>query len=268
MNTTLILTAHNCFRPPAVLQHVREKLASGGSVVMATRDHPDTLPDSPELAALNADDWDSLLTSPGNLVVLDNLRFRDCQGRVFERWTEVGWEQQPVKLIERLLLKLTQTTDSLILVSDDDSISGAWRAWFEQQTFQIEKHVGHPARYWGMRDRNGERIRLDEDALQKRLDPDGARRFECEVVAPEQETLFALLAEYTTIRYDYRNPADPRWLNNNDDKLREMIITYAKHADPRDLLEAMETLYDLISEHVDFTKPRSGGNGEDQLLRS
>jgi len=267
MKMTLILTAHNCFRPPGVLQEVRQQLENGGSVLMATRDHPDTLPDSPEFTAVNADDWEAALDSPNGLTVLDNLRFRDCQGRIFERWCEVGWDRQAIKVMEQFLHKLAHPAASLILVSDDDSISEAWRAWFEYRKFQIRKQVGHAARFWGLRAPHGEPVRLDREALQTRLDPGACRSFECEVIAPEQETLLALMAEYTTTRYDYRNPADPRWLNTSDEKIREIVTTYSRQADPRDLLEAMETLYDVISEYVDFRKPRRDGNGNDRLAR-
>lgn len=260
MKTTLILTAANCFRPPAVLELVREQLASGGSVAMATRDHPDTLPETPEFTAVEAEDWDAVVKQRASLVVLDNLRFRDCRGRVFERWAGTGWEEQPLRVIEQFVMELSHA-DSLILVSSDDSVSEAWRGWLERHNIGIEKHGGARARYWNMLGRDGQTLRLGENALQKRLEPGACRRLECEVVDPEQETLMALMAEYTTVRYDYRNPADPRWLNTHDDGIRKIIGGHARQAcdsNPYFLLEALETLYDVVSEYVDFTKPMTG----------
>ncbi|MYB33550.1 MAG: hypothetical protein F4X92_00165 [Gammaproteobacteria bacterium] len=255
MKMTLILTAPNCFRPPAVMEHVQDVLQTGGSVAMATRDHPDTLPDWPEFTAVDADDWDALSRNPSSLTVLDNLRFRDCRGQVFERWSGAGWEELPVRDIEQLVLGLSHPAESLMLVSGDDAVSGAWRGWLEQHSIGIERHVGHRARYWSMRGRDGQTLRLDGNLLQKRLEPDACRGLDVEIVAPEQETLLAMMAEYTSIRYDYRNPADPRWLNASGEGIREIIGAHAGQANPAFLLEALETLYDFVSEHVDFRQP-------------
>lgn len=260
MQATLILTARDCFRPPAVMEHARTRLASGGSVAMATRDHPDTLPDFPEFAAVGADDWEAVLQHPPSLAVLDNLRFRDCRGQVFERWSETGWQEVPAATLEKLVRRLRDRAEALILVSGDDSVSGAWRGWLDRHHVGIERHVGHPARRWCIRNpANGMAAHaeagpagLPGNTLQMRLDPAAARRLECEVVAPEQEALLSLMAEYTTLRYDYRNPADPRWLNVHDDTVREIIGAYAWQASPNILLEALESLHDVLSEYVDF----------------
>lgn len=265
MNITLILTASNCFRPPAVIERVLERLANKNTVAMATRDHADTLPDNPSFTALAADDWECLLRQPRALTVLDNLRFRDARGEEFERWSETGWETRPRGTLEHLIKDLSAATASLMLVSADAGVSGAWRAWCEQREIRIEQHAGHPARHWSLEEGlpRGERgtedgviVNLFENALQKRLDPvhDVPRRFKCEVVDPEQEILLALMAEFTAMRYDYRNPADPLWLNARDDGLREIIAGCARHAKPGRLLEAMESLYDVLSEYTDFSK--------------
>lgn len=263
MKPTLILTAANCFRPPAVMEHVQDVLHTGGSVAMATSDHPDTLPDAAEFAGFAAEDWDGVRQQSASLTVLDNLRFRDCSGRIFERWSVEGWQELPLREIEQFVIDMAAPAHSLILVSGDASLSGAWRNWFELHGIRIERHVGHRSRHWrimahdrrvlwpGMRE-DGSDLTPCAAALRTRMIPESARCFESEVVDPAQEALLAMVAEYATLHWDYRNPADPRWLNTGDGAIREILASYCGCSDPRPLLEALETLHDSVSEFVDF----------------
>lgn len=264
MNPTLILTAPNCFRPPAVLEHVQYVLQTGGSVAMATRDHPETLPDSVEFASFAANDWDGARRQGASLTVLDNLRFRDCRGQVFERWSAEGWQRHPLRDIEQFVIETAAAPPhSLLLVSGDASVSGAWRSWLGLHGIRIEKHVGHRSRHWrimahdrrvlwpGMLEDEGDPAPCAA-ALRTRMLPESARRFESEVVDPAQEALLAMVAEYGTLHWDYRNPADPLWLNASDETIRDILASYCGCSDPRPLLEALETLHDAVSEFADF----------------
>ena len=258
MKKTLHLTEADCFRPPEVLLRLRQCLDAGGAAAMATRDHPESLPEGTVHAG---DDWQAVVDAAPDLAVIDNLRFDDCRGRRFERRVDIEWLPEPAERLESLLADLAARTAGLILVCEEPAVSGAWAAWFERRGFGVARTMpGVPCRHWSLTEADGRPVRYRDQGLQARLDAGRPRVFRAEVVAPEQEALLAAVAEYATVRHDYRNPEDPRWLNARDDGVRDLFGAFASRGDPRALLSDIETLYDLVSEHVDFAGGRRGGN--------
>lgn len=254
MATTLMLPEADCIRPPAVLSAVRAQLQAGGCVIMATRDHADALPDSHEFTPCPSDCWEGLLNSYADLLVADNLRFRDRQGQVFERWSDSGWRREPRQRLEELLDARATRPGALLLVCEDAEISPAWRHWFEVQEIAVQAHSGMRRRRWSLKDAEGQVLEFLGGGMYARLKSACAGYFEAAVAAPQQEMLLAVVAEYAALRYDCRNLDERRLPNVRDDRLHEMVAAVAGRGDAADLLEDLEAIHDLVATYVDFTK--------------
>ena len=272
MKIFLIPTPVNCFRSPAVLGRIREGLREGHTVAISTRDHPETLPDGVVHAG---DDWSAVVSAGPDLAVFDNLTFDDARGRDLRRWDddEGRYLIVPTGTLEAVLgyLKDLQTKE-VLLVCEEAEISDGWREWMGRHDVIVldpePAPEWFPCRRWWLADARdaGERYRYREGRLLKPVQPAFPRLFEAEIRTPAAEALLALTAEYAAVRYENQNPEDPRGLNQRDDMCHEIMEAFAGAEDPRVILSAMEDLYDIVSDHVDFArwKPswkKSGNSG-------
>ncbi len=276
LNVTLALTPVDCFRPPEVLERIRERIRDGGCVLVSGRDHPATFPDGVDHAG---DIWRSFSCVRGelfpDLVVIDNLRFDDVAGREFLCWDAdaESYRKEPRTALEKTLDTLAENASAtgmeVILVSEGSAVGEGWRAWFERSAIpeilpepdikpvlcrrwslaageQIPAPAGPVSRY--------ERYRYGEGRLLRPVDPlrepSRLRRFEARVATPRAEALLAVVGEFVAIRHEYANPDDPCWKNVRQDHLDAIVRDFG---DARGLLSDIEDLYDVISEHADFS---------------
>lgn len=273
MKIQLFTTRVDCFRSPAVLDRVRQRLRDGGTVAMATRDHPETLPDGVVHAG---DDWAAVVAAGPALAVLDNLVFSDRRGRELRRWSgdEGRYRNTCAGVLGSVLNDLTDAgTTEVLLVSEEAEVSDGWREWMVRRS--IVPHLPVPGMVEGLAPRrrwwlsnsantNRSRYRYRDGRLLKPVAADSPRLLETEVCTPEAEVLLAIMAEYVAVRWDSRNPEDPRGLNQRYDMVHEILEAFVgTGGDSRVLLTAMEDLFDFVCEYVDFSRPRldTGGKG-------
>lgn len=267
MKIFLYCTELDCFRPPAVLERIREGLRAGNVVAISTRDHPETLPEGTVHAG---DDWSAVAAARPAMAVLDNLLFADRTGRILYRWDE---EQERHRAdsgagLEHLLHALeSQGTREVLLVCEGPEVSPGWSDWMRRRgVIGMDPDPDRDPAYcrnWFLavgRD-DGSGYRYCEGRLLKRAERGSGRVFEAHVRDPRSEVLLALVGEFVALMYEYDNPDDPRALNRRDDMIHEIIQAYGCTGDPRDLLFPLEDLYDRVSEHVDFSRPRRGRGG-------
>ncbi len=274
MNVYLALTPLDCFRPPEVLEQVRERIRDGGCVLVYSRDHPTTFPDGVNHAGDIWREWSSSGANP-DLVVIDNLRFDDSRGAEFLCWNAESqcYRKEPRTTLEKTLDALGESAVGaemeVILVSEGSAVSEGWRAWFERSAIpeilpepdmqpvlrrrwslaageQVPAPAGSVLRY--------ERYRYGEGRLLRPVDPlrepRRLRRFQASVATPRAEATLAVVGEFIAIRHEYANPDDPCWKNIRQDHLDAIIRDFG---DARGLLSDIEDLYDLVSAHVDFS---------------
>lgn len=278
MNVYLALTPADCFRPPEVLEQVRERIKDDGSVLVSSRDDPTTFPDGVNHAGDIWGEWSSSGARPDlllHLAVIDNLRFDDIRGEEFLCWdadTE-SYRKESRMTLEKTLDALAENAAGagmeVILVSERSTVSDGWREWFERSAIpeilldpdmppvlrrrwslaageQVPAPAGSVLRY--------ERYRYGEGRLLWPVDPlrepSRLRRFQASVATPRAEALLAVVGEFIAIRHEYANPDDPCWKNICQDHLDAIIRDFG---DARGLLSDIEDLYDLVSAHVDFS---------------
>ena len=270
MKIFLALTEPDCFRMPEVLDRIREGLREGDTVAISTRDHPETLP---EWVFHAGDDWSAVVTAEPHLAVLDNLRFEDPGGRAFERWNgEAGrYVAESVDFLGAVIDDLADgEARELLLVCEEERISEGWSDWMTRRgIFRLEPGADAESvrcRRWELSGPEGgeHRYRYRDGHLLRRTDSASPRLFGAEVTEPRSEALLALAGEYAALRYEYANPDDPRRLNARADRFHEIVGAFGGTSDPRGILDALEEMYDWVSEHVDFSRPRMdrAGNGE------
>lgn len=271
MKIFLALTEPDCFRMPEVLDHIREGLREGDTVAISTRDHSETLPEGVFHAG---DDWSALVTAEPHLAVLDNLRFEDPGGRAFERWNgEAGrYVVEPEDFLGAVIDDLADVgARELLLVCEEERISEGWSDWMTRRgIFMLQQGAETEpvrCRRWELSGPEGGefRYRYRDGHLLRRADSASPRLFGAEATDPRSEALLALAGEYAALRYEYDNPDDPRQLNARADRFHEIVGAFGGTADPRAILEALEDMYDLVSEHVDFSRPRMDWKGNQEL---
>ena len=278
LNATLALTPVDCFRPPEVLERIRERIRDGGSVLISSRDHPATFPDGADHAGDIWREWNFSGERPDlfpDLVVIDNLRFDDVAGREFLCWDAdaQSYRKEPRTTLEKTLDTLaenaTATGMEVILVSEGSAVGEGWREWFERSAIpeilpepdmkpvlrrrwslaageQVPAPAGPACRYERYR-YGGGRLLRPVDPLRE---PWRLRRFEARVATPRAEALLAVVGEFVAIRHEYANPDDPCWRNVRQDRLDAIVRDFG---DARGLLSDIEDLYDLVSVHADFS---------------
>ncbi len=278
MNVYLALTPVDCFRPPEVLERIRERIRDGGCVLVSGRDHPTTFPDGVFHASDVWREWSSSGARSDlcpDLVVIDNLRFDDIRGGEFLSWDAAteSYHKGPRTTLEKTLDALaenaTATGMEVILVCEGNAVSEGWRAWFERSAIpetlpdpdmqpvlrrrwslaageQVPAPAGSVLRY--------ERYRYGEGRLLRPVDPlrepRRLRRFQVSVATPRAEALLAVVGEFIAIRHEYVNPDDPCWKNIRQDHLDSIIRDFGN---ARGLLSDIEDLYDLVCAHIDFS---------------
>lgn len=270
MKIFLSRTLNNCFRSPTVLKRVREVLHEGEAVAISTRDHPETLPDGVVHAA---DDWSAVVAAAPALAVIDNLAFDDLRGRILRCWNgdEGRYVNEDADVLDSVLNDLNGVgTKEVLLVCEEPEVSDGWREWMMRRSVVIHQpdlgmEEGLAARRrWWLSDTAyvvRPRYRYREGRLLKPVPPDSPRLIEAEVLTPAAEALLAIAAEYAAVRWDNHNPEDPRGLNQRYDICHEILEAFAGTGDPRELLTAMEDIFDIVSEHVDFARARRSGGG-------
>lgn len=269
MKIYLFTTEVDRFRSPAVLDRVRQRLRDGGTVAMATRDHPETVPDGVVHAG---DDWAAVVAAGPALAVLDNLVFSDRRGRELRRWTgdEGRYRNTCAGVLGSVLNDLGKSgTNEVLLVSEEAEISDGWRDWMERHGVIVMvpdcDHEPVYCRGWFLatgKDHGGA-YSYPEKRLVKRTDMACARFFASQVVDPRSAALLALAGEYSAVRFEYANPEDPRQLNAREDMFHRIVEDFAGSIDPREIISALEDMYDWVYEHVDFSRPGcdTGGKG-------
>lgn len=270
MKIFLSRTLNNCFRSPTVLKRVREVLHEGEAVAISTRDHPETLPDG---VVHVGDDWSAIVAAAPALAVIDNLAFDDLRGRKLRRWNgdEDRYVSVDVEVLDSVLNDLKGAgTKEVLLVCEEAEVSDGWRDWMMRRSVVIHQpdlgmEEGLAARRrWWLSDTAyvvRPRYRYREGRLLKPVPPDSPRLLEAEVLTPAAEALLAIAAEYAAVRWDNHDPEDPRGLNQRYDMCHEILEAFAGTGDPRELLTALEDIFDIVSEHVDFARARRSGGG-------
>ena len=271
MKISLYLTGEDSFRSPGVLARIRERLAEG--VAVSSRDHPETFPKGAHCAG---DDWSAVLSAKPALAVLDSLVFHEPRAGTFRRWdeNECGYRSESAGILESMFQDLkTAGARELILVSEDEEISTGWADFFRRNEVDLVSPDPdadrQPRRRWCLSRDNGAGTvyRYSSGRLLKHETREFSRLFRANFTAPQTEALLALVAEYSQARYEYDNPDDPRALNARNDLCHRIVQSFAESWNPRELLSAVEDLYDLVSEHCDFSRPYpgmgdTGGNNE------
>ena len=268
MKISLYLTEENCFRSGDVLERIRERLVEG--VAVSSRDHPQSFPKGIEHAC---DNWGAVLSARPALAVLDNLVFDEPRGRTFRCWDadECVYRSVKAEVLDATIRDLQDAgVDELILVSEDETVSGGWEDWIQWHEIRVIPPDldadWNPRRSWWLYWDCCEpetRYRYPDSSLLQHRGKEHIRQFKAHFTAPQTEALLALVAEYSASRYEYSNPDDPRALNARNDMCHRIVQAFAGSWNPRELLSAVEDLYDLVSEHVDFSRPypETAGNG-------
>lgn len=263
MEIFLVWTIPDCYRPPNVLELVRQRLGEGKTVAMVSRDHPDTLPDG---VVHEDDDWTAIVDIKPSLAVLDNIVFDDPRGIMLRRWNanEGRYVPESRSALESVLADLRDAgTEEVLLVSEEElSSTTEWRGWFLKQgvtehvDFKAEHHYRRVWRLYKDEGKNERAYRYKEDRLLKIETGKESRIFITEFITPISEALLALVGEYVATRYEACNPDDRGRLNQRDDMFHEIIEALSGTVDPRVILTALDELFDIVSEHIDFSRSR------------
>lgn len=263
MEIFLVRTIADCYRPPNVLEWVRQRLGEGKTVAMVSRDHPDTLPDG---VVHEDDDWTAIVDIKPSVAVLDNIVFDDPTGIRLRRWNsnEGRYVPESRNALDAVLDELRDAgTEEVLLVSEEE-LSGAtvWRGWLNRKGVTEYVDFKTECRYrrvWWLNEQEESRnraYRYRENRLLKTAEPQNSRRFSAEFVTPVGEALLALVGEYASTRFDTCDPDDPGRLNQRDDMFHEIIEALSGTVDPRVILTALDELFDIVTDHIDFSRSR------------
>ena len=215
----------------------------GGTVAISTRDHPETLPEGVVHAG---DDWSAVAAAGPDLAVFDNLVFEEPRGRELRRWDgDVGrYVNVSAGLLESVLndLDVSGHERGPAGFGGDGRSATGWRGWMTRHAAlpmvpypEAESDGLVARRQWSLEDTQyfvNFPYRYREGRLVKPCPGDWPRKLEVKIFTPAAEALLALTAEYAAVRFDSRDPEDPRGLNQRYDMCHEILEAFGGTAGP------------------------------------